>query len=113
MKNQGVQSMRYVGKFAGLPMIITVDCRANENFIEKCVSKRLRPAEVILSKPFDVEVASGNLLRVSHATHQLRLKIGEWKERLSFNIADIQGHEVILGILWLEQHNPRVDWRAR
>ena len=105
--------MRYVGKYAGLPVSIIVDCGAEDNFFAKSVSKRLRLAEVVLDEPFDNEVASGNLLRVLHATHQLRLKIGEWKEHLNFNVADTQGHEVISGIPWLEWHNPRVDWRTR
>ena len=51
-------------------------------------------------------------MRVSHATHKLQLKTGDWKERVTLNIADIQGHDVIFGTPWLEQHNPRVDWRT-
>ena len=91
--------MRYLSNFAGSTVNITVDQGAEDNFIAKSVSKKLGLAEVVLSEPFDVEMASGKLLRLSNATHHLRLKIEEWKE--SFNIADIEGHEVILGIPWL------------
>ena len=79
----------------------------------KSVSKRLGRAEVGLSTSFDIEVASGNLPRESYATHQIRLKIEECKERLRYEITDIQRHEIILGVSWLERHDPRVDWRTR
>ena len=113
MKSLGLGSMRYAGKLAGASVTITVDCGSEDNFIAESVLKSLGLAGVVLEEPIDVEVASGNLLRGSHATHKLQHTTGGRKEHVSLIIADIQGLDVILGIPWLEQHNPRVDWRTR
>ena len=34
--------------------------------------------------------------------------MGGWKEKLSQ--LEMQGHDIILGIPWLQKHNPDADW---
>ena len=49
------------------------------------------------------------MLQAPYSPH---LKTGDWRERARLHMADIKGHEVIFGISWLAEHNPRVDWRT-
>ena len=32
---------------------------------------------------------------------------------ISFNIISILEHPIVLGLLWFEQHNPKIEWRKR
>ena len=98
MKHLGARSTRYAGAFAGAPVTITVDCGLEGYFIAHRVAERLGHARAALVEPFGVEVASDNLLRVSQASHRLCLKARGLRDRARRDIADIKGHEVILGI---------------
>ncbi len=33
-------------------------------------------------------------------------------EKMSFDVADLQGYDAILGKPWLDKHNPAVDWKS-
>jgi len=35
------------------------------------------------------------------------------KELATFQVANLQNHEVILGIQWLREHNPKIDWNNK
>ena len=73
MKNVGVRSMRYTGKFAGAPVMITVDCGSEDNFIAKSATERLGLSKVDLIEPFDAE-----LHRLEGATCFKKNRPTEW-----------------------------------
>jgi hypothetical protein len=47
---------------------------------------------------------------VTHSTPELPVLTGDHHELLSFDIANIGRHQVILGIPWLKRHNPTISW---
>ncbi|CAJ2508954.1 Uu.00g139800.m01.CDS01 [Anthostomella pinea] len=49
---------------------------------------------------------------IEKETAALSLDIQGHAEELMLDIADISGHEIILGIPWLRVSNPRVNWRT-
>lgn len=49
---------------------------------------------------------------ITHIT-ALEMQAQTHKENLRFYITDLGGSDVILGLPWLEKHNPDIDWRSK
>ena len=45
------------------------------------------------------------------ATNLLRLRIGGHREDISFNVIELEDHEVILGKMWSRLHDSETRWR--
>ena len=43
-------------------------------------------------------------------TAKVPMDIGSHRELATFHVAKLPNHEVILGMPWLKQHSPRIDW---
>ena len=50
---------------------------------------------------------------VTEYLHQIPLQIGEHTETVSLDITGITKYDVVLGMAWLHQHNPKIDWKNR
>jgi hypothetical protein len=48
---------------------------------------------------------------ITHHTEWIDMVIGNHMESICFDITDLGGYEVVLGVPWLRQHSPRIDWR--
>jgi hypothetical protein len=48
---------------------------------------------------------------VTH-TEDLQMVFGEHVEKISFYVTDIGPEDMVLGITWLQAHNPKIDWTA-
>jgi len=48
-------------------------------------------------------------------THMTKgpLNISSHRELATFQVANLQNHEVILGMPWLREHNPTIDWNDK
>ena len=46
---------------------------------------------------------------MTHEVH-IRMEVGQHHEVITLDVADIGHDNIILGISWLRQHNPRIDW---
>ena len=69
---------------------------------------------VRLSKPIPVEAIDKRMLSsgaVTKATVPLIWELGDHQEVLTFYVITSPRHPVILGLSWLKEHNPIVDWR--
>ena len=51
--------------------------------------------------------------RVEEETPELELRIGPHRERIAFDITQLVGEDVVLGLPWLEKNNPDIDWTHR
>ncbi len=63
-----------------------------------------------------VEVIDGRTIAsgvITHETTLLELYIDKHTEKIVLNIISTPHHPVILGLLWLEAHNPIIDWQSR
>jgi hypothetical protein len=68
------------------------------------------------SKPIHVEVIDGRPLLSSSITHETKPLEVEFKDHSScviFSIIKTPSSPVILGLSWLEQQNPSIDWKLR
>jgi len=49
---------------------------------------------------------------VTHMTN-VPMDISSHRELATFQVANLQNHEVILGMPWLRAHNPTIDWNDK
>ena len=50
----------------------------------------------------------GSILKVWEAMLQYR----DHSEHMTFVVMGLSGQDVILGLSWLQEHNPEVDWQS-
>ena len=42
----------------------------------------------------------------------LLVQIQQHNKHNIFDIIDMANHQIVLGILWLEEHNPKINWKT-
>jgi hypothetical protein len=67
-----------------------------------------------LSVPVAVYSVDGTLNEVGAICEVVMviLQYGEHKERATFAVTKLGGQDMLLGLTWLRQHNPEIDWRS-
>uniref|UniRef100_A0A803T9Y9 ribonuclease H n=1 Tax=Anolis carolinensis TaxID=28377 RepID=A0A803T9Y9_ANOCA len=93
-----------------------VDCGCSRNIITPELAGALKCQQMALDSPIAFSQLDGSVAAGEVSTKEIRgipCKIGKWEGRISFVIAPIATYHVILGIPWLEQANPEVDWRGK
>jgi hypothetical protein len=48
---------------------------------------------------------------VTHETNELPLRMGRHREMLQFDITEAPGCDVVLGLPWLKESNPTINWK--
>lgn len=83
------------------------------------VSEQFVKQNDIATKPLAHEIAVHNIDRTQNKagsiTHyaQLQLKVRSYEEVTKFLITDLGLEDIILGLPWLQQVNPQIDWFLR
>uniref|UniRef100_A0A803TG69 ribonuclease H n=1 Tax=Anolis carolinensis TaxID=28377 RepID=A0A803TG69_ANOCA len=93
-----------------------VDCGCSRNIITPELAEALKCQQTLMKVPIafsqlDGSLAAGGLTKKE--TQGIPCKIGKWEGKVPFVISPIATYNVILGIPWLEQANPEVDWRGK
>ena len=89
-----------------------VDSGAMENFIHP----RFVTEHELVTKnriPLIVNDVNGRLL--SHVDQQVKvwMMVGNHSETLTFDVAPLGKHNVVLGLPWLQRHNLTIQWASR
>jgi hypothetical protein len=93
-----------------------VDSGATSSFIEQTFGAQQNILVVKKSTPVPVEVIDGRTIAsgaITHETTPLELCISKHTEKIVLNIISTPHYPIILGLPWLEAHNPIIDWRSR
>ena len=95
-----------------------VGCAAEGNFMSPSLIDRFGISVKKKDQAYDLIAIDGNPLleqdgRVTRETLTLLMLIERHYEEISFDILAMARHNVVLGLLWLHQHNPLIDWRRR
>jgi hypothetical protein len=88
-----------------------VDSGARGNFIHP----RFIEVHKLVTKPREPLVINDvNSRLLSHVDQQAEIwmTIGGHSEMLTFDVAPLGKHNIVLGLLWLQQHNPIVQWSS-
>ena len=95
---------------------IMVDSGAIGNYISSGCVKRHQIETCNKSKPYQLALADGSAAgqtgRIGEETMPTFLKIGKHMETIVLDIVNIK-YDIILGIPWLEHHDPMINWKAR
>ena len=107
------QLMRLQGTLAGMPAIILVDCGATGNFVSKSFVSRFVKKPLPMEASMDtITLADGSSQPAGGIHRSVPIRIMEYKDAIDFTSTTLGGYDVILGMPWLVQYNPIVDWRG-
>jgi len=93
-----------------------IDSGATENFIDREVCNKHGIKMIKAKNPREIYLADGKpsaMGPVSHMIMKVPMDISSHRELATFQVANLQNHEVILGMPWLIEHNPTIDWNNK
>ncbi|RYP18084.1 hypothetical protein DL767_009899 [Monosporascus sp. MG133] len=93
-----------------------INSKAEGNFISPRVAKKYQIPWKYKQQSYKLRTVDGSLStydngRILRKTEELMIQIQRHSEQITFDIADISRHDVILGMLWLRSSNLRINWR--
>ena len=100
------------GKYKKADLKAMLDCGASTIFIHPRLVKEKNITTRRLPQPIQLRNIDNSMNAIGMITHEadIGLRIGSHEEIATFAVADIGDDDIILGIDWLREHNPEVDW---
>ena len=92
--------------------VVLVDCGATGNFIASKFAAKAKLA-LTVGPPSTANLANGQPQDASGVSCGTPVRIGSYTDRIDFNVTDLCGYDVILGMPWLEQYSVIPDWRGK
>jgi hypothetical protein len=93
-----------------------IDSGATGNFISPDVVSMFEIDTRVKTAPYELLVVNGEAINANEGivdveTKELVMEMpGGHLERITMDVVPIGQHEVILGMPWIKQHNPQIDW---
>jgi len=88
-----------------------IDSEATEDFIDRKVCNKHGIKMIKAKNPREIYLADGKPSAMGPVTHMTKvpMDISSHRELATFQVANLQNHEVILRMPWLREHNPTID----
>jgi hypothetical protein len=101
----------------GIPVRVMIDSGAQGNFASERLGKRLWKQQNNKENPYRLTMADGSPTEhgdgwVRTELKKVELRIETHTEEISLDITAIK-YDIVLGISWLEKHNPTINWKTR
>ena len=92
-----------------------IDSGATEDMIDSEVCKKHGIKMIKAKNPREIYLADGKPRAMGPVTHltKVSMDISSHRVLATFQVANLQHHEAILGIPWLREHNPTIDWKEK
>ena len=94
-----------------------VDLGSQANYVSAHAVRKAGLTQLRKQQPYPLHVANGepmpNEERITHEVRQVTLSIQEHEEKIDLDVFGLATHDIILGLLWLQEHNPRIDWKSK
>jgi len=89
-----------------------IDSGATGDFIDREVCNPHGIKMIQAKNLGEIYLPDGKPSAMGPVTHMTKvpMDISSHRKVATFQVANLQNHEVILGILWLREHNPTIDW---
>jgi len=103
------------GGKASVTINAMIDSGATEDVIDQGVCKKHGVRMIKAKNPREMYLADRkpSVMRpVTHLTN-VPMDISTHRELATFQVANLQNLEVILGMPWLREHNPTIDWNDK
>ena len=96
-------------------MLALIDSGASGNFISVNEVERHNIPVTALVQSYQLGTIDGTTIdhnsgRVDTRTQFLSMQVMDHRENMTFDVTNTGSHQAVLGIPWLKQHNPDVDW---
>ncbi|GMF55569.1 unnamed protein product [Phytophthora fragariaefolia] len=101
------------------PFRIVIDSGASKNFARRQSGARNAdkfadaPRENSGAGPVSVRLANGSLVEVPRILMDLSVKFEDFDSTERFIVLEMDKYDLILGMPWLEKHEPWIDWRGK
>jgi hypothetical protein len=104
------KTLRFLEQIQGNDVVIFVDSRRSHSFINTSIAKSLKNVTQVFNA-IKVQVANGHLICSTAEIKHAALTVQEHEFISNLKVIHLPYYDMILGIDWLEAHNPmRVDW---
>jgi len=92
-----------------------IDSGATEAFIDREVCNKPRIKLIKAKNPREIYLADGKPSAMGPVTHMTKvpIDISSHRKLATFQVANLQNHEVILGMPWLREHNRTIHWNYK
>jgi len=92
-----------------------IDSGATEDFIDREVCNKHGIKMMKARNPREIYLADGKPSPMGPVTHMTKvpMDISSHRELATFQVANLRNHEVVLGMPWLREHNPTIDWNDK
>jgi len=92
-----------------------IDSGATEDFIDRAVCNKHGIKMIKAKNPREIYLADGKPSAMGPVTHMTKvpMDVSSHRELATFQVANLQNHEVILGMPWLREHYPTIDWNDK
>jgi hypothetical protein len=90
-----------------------VDSGATGNYISTSFTEANQLPTGRKAKQYVLYVANGKGLQVSYETLPIRMSTQQHHKDIILDVVELATQDIYLGMPWLRQHNPSMDWRKR
>ena len=105
--------IKLMGTVASHPAVFLVDSGATGNFVNAAFVQQHRLSTVPLVVSDIVQLADGSQYAAGSYASSVAMSLGSYTDRVDLVSLPLEGYDVILGMAWLHQYNPAIDWRRR
>ena len=102
--------IRLAGFVGPTPASILIDCGASGNFLSEGFATSHGLALSTSDKL--VKLADGLARPAAGTARAVRVRVGTYVDALDLTVTQLGGYDVILGMPWLIEHEPHVDWKG-
>jgi len=89
-----------------------IDSGTTEGLIDREVCNKHGIKMIKAKDPWEIYLADRKPSAMGPVTHMTKvpMDISSQRELATFQVANLQNHEVMLGMPWLREYNPTIDW---
>jgi hypothetical protein len=111
------QHMVLTATLTGEPIKVMVNSGANRSYVLPHMGQKLSSWRQDKQDPYQLSMADGTPVdygdgKITQELRNIELNIAGHRERMTLDIIRIK-YDVVLGMAWLQTHNPDIDWKAR
>jgi hypothetical protein len=95
------------------PAVFLLDSGATGNFVSSAFVAEHNINTSPLPTQDTVLLADGSVQKTSALVRGAAVKVDSYIDQLDFVALPLSGYDAIIGMPWLDQYNPSIDWRKR
>jgi len=107
--------IRLQGEWESVTINAVIDSGVIEDFIDREVCNKHGIKMIKAKNPREIYLADGKPSAMGPVSHMTKvpMDISSHRELATFQVANLQNYEVILGMPWLREYNPTIDWNDK